>query len=375
MTAVAGRYGISDVVFKKKCAKAGIPTPDRGYWAKKEAGKPTTRTPLPKRMPGQDDDVVVAGEDRYGYSRFEESDLLGPLPSPPEFSEPVETLREKTQKAIGRVAVPREVRIWPDPIRRRFEEDEKRREKIKTLTYVSSWDKPIFESPFELRRFRILNALSVALSKVGGRLQISGKEARNVCFAIADQRVAIDLDIPWKSRTQNDSVIWSPRPADSKMVLAVDPRWNTEEARYRCEDDADGKIETKLTQIAPEIVVTAELRYREGVLHTYKWRVERKAQLEEELRKKRLEAERAERERQRKLEQARVDRLLRDADAFRQAQAIREYVQEIRLATPDPDTVSKSGLESWAQWALAQADRIDPAKQKAFLKSMDDEAK
>jgi len=210
---------------------------------------------------------------------------------------------------------------------------------------------------------------------VGGRLQISGKEARNVCFAIADQRVAIDLDIPWKSRTQNDSVIWSPRPADSKMVLAVDPRWNTEEARYRCEDDADGKIETKLTQIAPEIVVTAELRYREGVLHTYKWRVERKAQLEEELRKKRLEAERAERERQRKLEQARVDRLLRDADAFRQAQAIREYVQEIRLATPDGDTVSKSGLESWAQWALAQADRIDPAKQKAFLKSMDDEAK
>lgn len=97
--------------------------------AKKEAGRPTTRTPLPKRMPGQDDEVIVSGEDRYGYSRFEESKLLGPLPSPPEFSEPIETIREETQKAIGKVGVPREVRIWPDPIRRRFEEDEKRRER------------------------------------------------------------------------------------------------------------------------------------------------------------------------------------------------------------------------------------------------------
>jgi len=69
------------------------------------------------------------------------------------------------------------------------------------------------------------------------------------------------------------------------MVLAVNPRWNTEEARCRWEDDSDGKVETKLTQIALEIVISAELRYREGVLHGYKWRVERRAQLEEELRK------------------------------------------------------------------------------------------
>ena len=131
MTAVAGRYGISDVAFKKKCAKAGIPTPDRGYWAKKQAGKPTTRNPLPKRSPGQNDDVVVSGEEGDGYSRFDESDLLGPLPSPPVFPEPIESIREEVQKAIGKVVVPRDVRIWTDPIRRRFLEDEKRREKIR----------------------------------------------------------------------------------------------------------------------------------------------------------------------------------------------------------------------------------------------------
>ena len=28
------RFGISDVALKKTCARAEIPTPDRGYWAR-----------------------------------------------------------------------------------------------------------------------------------------------------------------------------------------------------------------------------------------------------------------------------------------------------------------------------------------------------
>jgi len=39
MKTLSARFGISDVALKKTCARAGIPTPDRGYWAKKDAGK------------------------------------------------------------------------------------------------------------------------------------------------------------------------------------------------------------------------------------------------------------------------------------------------------------------------------------------------
>ena len=35
---LAKQYGISNVAIKKKCVKYDIPTPPRGYWAKKAAG-------------------------------------------------------------------------------------------------------------------------------------------------------------------------------------------------------------------------------------------------------------------------------------------------------------------------------------------------
>jgi hypothetical protein len=40
---LCSRFGISDVALKNTCAGSGIPTPERGFWAKKDAGKPTFR--------------------------------------------------------------------------------------------------------------------------------------------------------------------------------------------------------------------------------------------------------------------------------------------------------------------------------------------
>ena len=56
MRNLSTRFGISDVALKKTCARAGIPTPDRGYWAKKEAGKETIQSVLPMRPPGMNDE-------------------------------------------------------------------------------------------------------------------------------------------------------------------------------------------------------------------------------------------------------------------------------------------------------------------------------
>jgi len=45
MIKVAKRYNISDVGLAKVCRKLNIPRPGRGYWEKKEAGKPVPRRP------------------------------------------------------------------------------------------------------------------------------------------------------------------------------------------------------------------------------------------------------------------------------------------------------------------------------------------
>ena len=59
------RFGISDVGLKKTCLRAEIPTPNLGYWAKKEAGKSVYQPPLPERPPGLDDEIVVARGSNY----------------------------------------------------------------------------------------------------------------------------------------------------------------------------------------------------------------------------------------------------------------------------------------------------------------------
>jgi hypothetical protein len=47
MVKVAAKYGISSVMLGKVCRKLQIPVPGRGYWVKKEFGKPVERLPLP----------------------------------------------------------------------------------------------------------------------------------------------------------------------------------------------------------------------------------------------------------------------------------------------------------------------------------------
>jgi hypothetical protein len=103
-----------------------------------------------------------------------------------------------------------------------------------------------------------------------------------------------------------------------------------------------------MTGIAIQLILTAEIKYRENVLHGYQWRIKRKSKLEEEQRKRKVEAERAEKERQKRLEQARVNRLLSDATAFQQAGEIRKYVDTIRQALARDGSVRARRLKNGA---------------------------
>ena len=53
MLAVAARYGVSSVALAKTCRKLGVPTPPRGYWALKAAGRTGVKPRLPAPKAGQ----------------------------------------------------------------------------------------------------------------------------------------------------------------------------------------------------------------------------------------------------------------------------------------------------------------------------------
>jgi len=151
MSTLAERFGISDVGLKKTCAQAGIPTPDRGYWAKKDAGKETFQAAFQLRPPGMDDHVEIGSKSKP-YNYWTSEDLLGPIGAQPEFSESIETVRARIVEVVGRVVVSRRVLIWHSAIARLLIEDEKRRDGQLADPYPMSWNNPLFDTPFERRR-------------------------------------------------------------------------------------------------------------------------------------------------------------------------------------------------------------------------------
>lgn len=68
MTKVAAEYGVTGTALKKTCDRHHIPTPERGYWAKLEHGKPVKKESLPS-LPDPDLTLVrVAGSSEQNLS-------------------------------------------------------------------------------------------------------------------------------------------------------------------------------------------------------------------------------------------------------------------------------------------------------------------
>lgn len=133
------------------------------------------------------------------------------------------------------------------------------------------------------------------------------------------------------------------------------------------EDQNEDRIENHLRGIATELIVAGESFYRAREVRHREWLIERKEDLEEEDRQRLLEEERKARERRIRLEKQRVDHLLGQATALRQAEEIRTYVGAVRLANmASLQPVPPEEFRDWSEWALAQADRIDPVKSGAF---------
>jgi len=200
---LASRFGISDVALKKTCERAEIPTPDRGYWAKKEAGKEALKPSLPPRPPGMSDEVKVAAGRSYWHQSWSEEELLRDTPERPVFPEPIGKVREDISKVVGHVTVPSKVTNWHPAIDRLLADDEKRRQKQLQTGY--SWDAPLFDSTFERRRLRILNALFFATAKMHGKPAISGREGLNINISFFDQAVWIKLERAKTSRRATNS--------------------------------------------------------------------------------------------------------------------------------------------------------------------------
>lgn len=369
MQTLAKRFGMSDTGLAKICKGANIPRPPRGYWAKLAAGKSVVRIDLPKRGPGMSDTVEI-GQRSYSWTIDREKILSENIPPAPTFDESLEDVRAEAKKAMSKVPVPRSLDQPHKAIAALLKKDEERRQKVAARGYSWHWDKPVFDSVFEKRRLRILNALFLAAAKQGCRSSVSGKAAGGPSITIGDTGVSFTLE-QIEPRKSHDRWHREREPVEGKggaMELVIGD-WNVDEGTGLCwRDEADHRLEEDLSDILISMIVIAEMKYRNACLASHARRVEQKARIEDEERERIEEEERAARERQARLAQARIDRLVGEADELTRAEMIRSYVARVkeRTRTGDSDAPDEA-VEAWAVWALAEANRIDPVLSGRFL--------
>lgn len=373
MKNLAQRFGLSDVGLAKACKKANIPRPPRGYWAKLKAGKKLSRQPLSARGPGMSDEVEVGGGSYHYYCHLSEEDILNSNPQPPVFEDDLEDVATRVQGMVGHVTVPKMPDRAHRQIRRLLDADEERRQKQLSSCFSYSWDKPLFDDPFEKRRLRVLNAIMTALEVCGMKPTVQGGAGRNLSVRVNDTHVHYTLDATSQKNDPYRDASVETRGTSNKLRLQI-LSWGPSSGVHMSWEDTDKiKLEKHLDDIVIELIASGERQYREYQQRHYEWVVKRKADLIEEIRKREEEAKRKERERRIALEKARVDRLLGDATALRQAADIRTYVEAVRQRCSDEDNpVSADELEAWASWALAQADRLDPVRSGRFVQRMKD---
>jgi hypothetical protein len=357
---VAASFGVSDVWLKKLCAGASVPVPERGYWAKLQAGKVVVRIRLPLRDPGMPD-VVSIGREPYSWRWDPEAELAKPLPDPPVFGEPIDDVRARVVKRVGKAAPIRDLDSPWGAIRKLLEEDDRRRAKQAAETWSSSFYAPRFDSPFERRRLRVLNSLAIAFARSGAKLDLRGKEARDLGVLVGGQRVVFSLDHPSAKPTVHGEWKTRPGPVD---VLKLEMKRKYEDTGVPgiwIDGDA-GKLEHQLTDIVISFVVAGEAQYRSNLLSHHAWLIERRAENEAEVARRRAEAERKRCEQQLREERERREFLFGQARDWRTARDIRAFVGSVLSGSGGDDADDGAQLAVWSTWALAEADGIDPVK-------------
>lgn len=358
------QLGISGVGLAKACRRGDIPVPERGYWARLQAGKPVVKRPLPPRGLGMPDSLVVGESSYESYEALRARILSEPIAPPVTFSETLEQVTERVRKLVGKVHVARTLNRPHPLVARLLEEDARRQERRVNSSFVLSTDAPLFETPIERRRLRILNAIFLAVQRSGCRPWLRDKAAHDIGLLVGERNVGFSLEcVVQRQRAGGRAKNGGKGTKRAKIKLAI-PAARGASASEASWQDTDGRqIEAQLNEAVVALIAAGEAQHRAAVQASREWFIERKAELELEERQRRAEEDRRERERLAKLEQERIDRLFNAANDWRRAGDLRAFVEAVRDANRDlsaPDAIER--LRDWADDALAAADRLDPLR-------------
>ena len=352
VTEVAKRYEVSDAAIHKVCKALEIPTPSRGYWAKKHAGQSPPIVPLPKNeersqklgiRTGQTSQPKIEGE-ALAFLDEEEKMVIFSVAS--QVLLPDENARMHT-KIIAHRKVIAEWKKQPRSDGRRARNRRDSDSPPYLTDSISAETLP--------RVLRLIDALIKALEPLDGALTdslgfvISGETVR-LHFSESKDKVP---HVPTKEENMallkyeedRKRYSWASKPQIRKYDHVHNGKLSVSVGGQRSYRDCKSYIvEDRLGDIMIEMYQEAE-----NLKRARKEREEAEHKRQEEARRK---------EELRKQYDAEVDRtqaLVNCAEDYEVACKIRRYISAI-----EADGSLKEKTEDWLEWAMAKADWYDP---------------
>ena len=364
MKTVAVGVGISDVALAKQCRKADVPVPNRGYWARKQAGKPTIQIALPPRFPGASDRIGGSRQHSYYGLDWAEEFRKVSVPPAPTFDEEMTFVEERARTLIGKVRCQRKFEPAHPLVAKLLAHDEQRRQEFSK--WRSNYFALKYDTGTERRRLLIINTLFTTASRLRCRPSMStskyqqdaGSE-RDIGITIGESHVHFTVEPVMTKKEQKRE----------HLRLAFGRAREKASAAEFWEDNDETSLDDQLTDVLVAMLVGAEASYRNGLVRNREWIIERKADAEAELKKRQETAEREARELQQKLARERIVHLLVQAKALDRANQIRAYVESALLGVTDT-SIARADLDQWAVWARQEADRTDPVKNGMIAESI-----
>ena len=364
MRTLAKSMGISDVALAKRCKAANVPVPPRGWWARKEAGKSVKVEPLPPPA------FVFANYfPALALKARETAEQAGEdLPGPPRFRD-LAAVSNEIRAAVRPIKVPT-VLSNPHPIvARLLKQDAERKPSSSPSGYFSSRNAPRFAAPIQQRRLRILSTILNEFARLGCKAQGSTHAGERFSINVGGHWTYIFLGVEGgtdASFFHTDSRAYRATDKERLRLDLVDHDDRTPPKRIWREDKIS--LEQQVTDIVQGVLVAVEEHSRKWALLSYKWQCEDR---ERKIREAKAAAEKAEADRvarEKADAAARLGALLGGAGALEQAAQIRRYVAAVRTACSEkPELGAGNLVDRWADWALAEADAIDPVISGKFL--------
>jgi hypothetical protein len=341
MQRLAARYGISGNGLAKICDRLNVPYPPRGYWAKKEAGKPVQQTALPPANPNTSLQVRISPTPPRSL----------PATMSPELQKDYETALEQ---ASG-IRVPESLRR-PHPIIAGWIA-ERARQAAEAKRY--QWALPERTTKLDGRRHRVLDTLFKEVEKRGYKVVSRPREGT----WLETGRDHIEFDLSERIRQVRRRVTeeekrgpfhqhqeWRQERVPTATLVfkiktyldrGIPKEWSDEEGRPL--EERVGEIVAVLVAVAPLLKVKRAAAEA----------AERK-RLEEEHRR-REEADRQRRERHR------WRRFMELAKQWEEADAARTFLARLEtLSPPNQDQPGERTHSEWLTWARSHIDTHDP---------------